>query len=940
MYSLTLRHHYQPLPYMLKRCCLSVLLTVLFVLPCLTGICQTVSLREKMTTISAYNTLHQSEKIFIHTDKWNYNKEDTLRFKAYVFDAAMAATNKSGLMYIEIADANNRVINRNQVALNYGVGWGNIILNTPRYNEGTYTLRAYTNWMRNFDEHYIYTRQFTIEGTLDEDWMINSRFELTEQEGLSNIKTNLAFVKNNGSRMFGEELRMRITAGKRTLYNTKLTTGVDGTLDFDFNLPAKTSANDINIAITKRTKREQDVTFNVPVIINRDNKIDLQFMPEGGNLVAGLYSRVGFKAVNEEGKGVDVSGTIYDAAEKKIADFKSNHKGIGWFEFTPQANIVYSAKVVYHGKQLSFPLPAATASGMVMRVDNTNNKDSIIVTVDASADIKQARSMFYLIGQARNVVCYGALVNAATGSKRFAIQRTALPTGVARFTLLNNFNQPVAERVIYVDHHDEIKLNISGSKTSYNTCDSVQLDISASDKFGDPVRGSFSLAVTDDAQVKPDSVNYRDMQIETMLARDVRGDIENPGWYFSGADSVTKMVALDALLLTQGWVKYNWTDVFAPIQNKLLYEAEPDFSVKGRVTNAFGKPLEKSNVVLLSVKPTFVADTVTNVRGEFKFTNLYHYDTVAYSLQAKNKRGRMFNVGIEVDELNPPVFKKNDRRLIPLYVNIDTSRLKAIRTRQAYKEEEAKITGTQLKEVQIKAKKVVKDSQSLVDPGEADFTMNEEEMKDAGKSTLLNVLEKNVKGFKSVGQKGLQYYNINQVFTVFIVDGKSSLFFTPEGLDYYQYMKGVLEYIGAEDVKGIEVMVSGRNQAPYWSEYVAMRNPLSNYYDFTFIEVTTYSGNGLFMKKTPGNYLYRPPVFASTKEFYSPKYAVKTPVAVPDTRSTIFWAPNVITDKKGKGKVSFYTADKTATYTVNIQGADMAGEIGVGESKLYVKSIP
>src|SRR6187402_912029 len=103
-------------------------------------------IQQEINTISAYNTAFTPEKVFIQTDKQNYNKEDTLWFKAYVFDAAsLGVPTKSGLMYIEIADENNRVVNRNMVSLTAGLGWGNIPLVDAHFPEGTYTLRAYTN---------------------------------------------------------------------------------------------------------------------------------------------------------------------------------------------------------------------------------------------------------------------------------------------------------------------------------------------------------------------------------------------------------------------------------------------------------------------------------------------------------------------------------------------------------------------------------------------------------------------------------------------------------------------------------------------------------------------------------------------------------------------------------------------------------------------------
>jgi len=131
----------------------TILFTLILLALCIAAFAQAGrSVQQQIDIISDYNKAHAPEKIYIHTDKQNYNKEDTIWFKAYVFDAVtVGASVKSGLMYIEIVNDNNRVVNRNMVSLTAGVGWGNIPLLDHRFPEGTYTLRAYTNWMRNFD---------------------------------------------------------------------------------------------------------------------------------------------------------------------------------------------------------------------------------------------------------------------------------------------------------------------------------------------------------------------------------------------------------------------------------------------------------------------------------------------------------------------------------------------------------------------------------------------------------------------------------------------------------------------------------------------------------------------------------------------------------------------------------------------------------------------
>ena len=84
------------------------------------------------------------------------------------------------------------------------------------------------------------------------------------------------------------------------------------------------------------------------------------------------------------------------------------------------------------------------------------------------------------------------------------------------------------------------------------------------------------------------------------------------------------------------------------------------------------------------------------------------------------------------------------------------------------------------------------------------------------------------------------------------------------------------------------------------------------------------------MKKTPGIYLYKPLVPVIAKQFYSPKYTSPGQENVfPDLRSTIYWNPDIITDKKGEAEVSFYTSESKSSYLIVLQGTDLTGRFGV-----------
>jgi hypothetical protein len=107
-----------------------------------------------------------------------------------------------------------------------------------------------------------------------------------------------------------------------------------------------------------------------------------------------------------------------------------------------------------------------------------------------------------------------------------------------------------------------------------------------------------------------------------------------------------------------------------------------------------------------------------------------------------------------------------------------------------------------------------------------------------------------------------------------------------------------------------------------------------------FLEITTYSGHGAFLTKTPGRYVYKAIPLSLPKQFYSPRYADKSGNTAmgTDLRSTIYWEPNIITDAEGKATVSFFSADKAADYVAIIEGTDLNGGLGYQRKSLKIVS--
>jgi len=874
-----------------------------------------VKLSNYASALNNIRELKPIEKLYLQTDKPYYSVGDTLRFKGYLFNADyLTPSANSGLLYLELDNEQGKSAKRIMVPVISGMAWGDIALDSTEIPNGSYTLRAYTNWMRNFGEDYVFKKTITVSKTVDNPLLVKANFK---QAG-NKVEAELLFSLLDGRIQAFRDVELKVMSGKRNLSKDKVVTNADGSVKVNFALPEGEDA----LSIQARTAGNG--LLNIPVLFNRKENTDVQFMPEGGQLLAGLPAKVGFKAIAEDGKGLNISGKILDSKGKQVATLVSAHAGMGSFEFTPMAGEVYTAKV--DGIAKAYPLPAVKLIGTALVVKQTT--DSVEINTFATPS---ARGVYSLVAQANGLVCFAKTVQ-VDKSIRIAIDKKLFPTGVVHFTLFNGY-QPLNERIAFINNHDDLNISIKTERATFTLRDSIALAIKVTDKDGAPIAGNFSIAVTDNSQVKLDTLGGNILN-NLLLTSDLKGEIEEPEYYFKAG----KETDLDNLMLTQGWVGYNWQEAFHP-KLPYAYKPEKEFIITGKVSNAFGKPIERSNVILVANNPLTFKDTLTDNIGRFSFKGLFPVDTAVFKLQARNKKGREMNVKIDMDELQPPAFNPVPLST-PWYLNTDSIALNNSRSRIA--EERALSSyrgeGNVLKEANIRAKKIIPGSKNLNGPGEADQIIDEEELKKADKMTLEELLYKKIPGFGIGGYPEVQYRIYTRAVR-FVLDGIDLDFFfssngtLPRTNAYMLYVKRYLEYYTAEDLTGLEVMF----QSKYAQNYLTRYKPYPGK-DPCYIEITTRSKKGPFMQVTPGTYLYKTLAFSVAKEFYSPKYTIKskTTAVGTDLRSTIFWQANVETDENGKATLSFYSADRAANYSIIMEGTDMKGQLGYGKHQITI----
>lgn len=172
---------------------------------CVTYICNVAISQDKLNTITLpfynYNQQILGEKIFVHTDKSFYVAGEIIWFKLYDVDGMLyKPLDLSKLAYVEILDASNKPVLQAKIALDKGDGNGSFYL-PQSFNSGNYKLRAYTNWMKNFDVDDFFEKNITIvntqktvnESNADTTYTYDVQFFPEGGSMVNNIQSKIAF---------------------------------------------------------------------------------------------------------------------------------------------------------------------------------------------------------------------------------------------------------------------------------------------------------------------------------------------------------------------------------------------------------------------------------------------------------------------------------------------------------------------------------------------------------------------------------------------------------------------------------------------------------------------------------------------------------------------------------------------------------------------------
>jgi hypothetical protein len=291
---------------------------------------------------------------------------------------------------------------------------------------------------------------------------------------------------------------------------------------------------------------------SIPILVS---KVNLQAYPEGGDLVPDVENRVYFEAIAPNGRPADVTVELLDSKNKSLLKVKTEHEGRGIFMFTPQKGVTYTLQVVepWNVKtKIAMPKPEGLI-GLRSIKDKFKRGEPIIMEVTALTSCKVRISRFQTILDEKELDV--KLLKGTPGWLPLGLSVPDEITGVLRVTVFDSEGTPRAERLIYREPSEKIKIEIEPDREGYVPGDKVKLKIKTFDQTGKPVPGFVGITVTDDAVLEMIETREKAprLPVQVYLEHEVR-ELFDSHVYLS--EDVKAPKALDLLLGTQGWRRF------------------------------------------------------------------------------------------------------------------------------------------------------------------------------------------------------------------------------------------------------------------------------------------------------------------------------------------------------------------------------------------------
>lgn len=670
---------------------------------------------------------------------------------------------------------------------------------------------------------------------------------------------------------------------------------------------------------------------NVDSINYVKSSLEISLFPESGSLVENVTSVVAFKAENAVGSRCDVSGEVYSSAGDLITTFMSTHLGMGSFMLKPLQGLNYYVTVKNsQGDLVRREIPKCFPKGFVINTSvNQRNEHKIVLKTNPETLPGFLGRDLLLTVSAHKKVLKSLIIKTDSLNDSFILPTEGLPDGILMITLYGLDNNPLCERLIYLQNREDINLKIETDKTNYKQSDSVSVKLSLIDDSGSDQEAFMSLSATEDIYINGPSSFPSTISSWFLLESDVRGKVEEPSYYFDPSNP-NRLKDLDLLLLTQGWRDFEWK------YKKAKYLPESGFSISGRLRKTLlDAPYINTpvNIGIFQGEKNIITTVQTDSAGRFRLflDNLSGSARLVVNVADKNGN---FRGKVLLDSLN----------YMPAKIQGGTS-LKIILVKDDNTPENENLN--LIKETDI-FKKSVRNKYTLSDtilidevtiigrqketPQKIHINQSRMHYGQPDKEVIMTPQLESVHEFRDIlmgsvagltfsrplgGGSGIRIHGM----TTFS-DGQEPLFLLDGMISSY----AEINYLPKNWIDRIDVIKSERAAA------FGVRGA------FGVISVITKTVKDITFN--PVSYSVNTDIsgYDAPRRFYSPKHTSKSQTGqLPDLRSTLYWFPDIKAVTNQDYLIKYFNADISSTYTIIVEGITSGGIPVTGTVEYKVK---
>lgn len=846
-----------------------------------------------LTTDSVNHYLRQQlleypqEKIYLQTDKAAYLSGERIWFRAHKVDALthIPAT-FSRYIYVELVNPLDDLVKRVKIRPDSsGIYAGHLDLD-EELPQGNYTLRAYTQYMRNSGEEYFFRRMVSV---LD-PFSLQIEPEVSFRMKKNKIEATFCFLdRQNGDTILPEVVNGKLGHGKVM----KLKSRDNNRYTLEEVVP-ETEQKPIFLLGLIWNGRKYNRYYSIPT---DPEEFAVSFFPEGGYLIPGVTSMVAFKSLGADGMGKKITGTVYDSTDKEILTFNSFPLGMGFFHFIPTANETYYAICrTEQGISKRFDLPNPNSSAIVLSARVTGNRLRITRT-GRIADSREEMSL--LIHRKGEPILHQRW---DPGVEIYTFPTEKLPDGISQILLLNSQREVLSERMIFNLNGSELtQIESESLQPNYRRRELVRIPLKLTDNNFLPATGNIAVAVTDKNSVVTDSTT--NLISTLLLTSELKGYIESPASYFPGG-KVDKY-AIDALMLTQGWKRYEIPAVLkGEIEKPETFAPELAHRITGSSDRLIGS-MKDGQISLMAKLDTLVSyqTTLADEKGRFSFLVEYPEGTTIL-VQSRSKRGGSMNV----ISLDPQTFPTLERTSLAQKAewkaeeNIEDAYLKI--ANEAYTMENG-IRTILLDEFTVTAKSLEKYKESTYySPIYATGVQTAEDIEKMAVSSLRALLYR---------QPGILFRG-DQVTTT---RSEQPVLFIIDNMQFEDFSSR-LDDIDVSSIESIFVLRDNTSMPGFFPNTSG-----------AVVITTKIGGYQGAVRRPPSIDEIVPLGYQQPAAFYEPVYETNEQKgnSQPDLRTTISWKPSLQFNEAGEALIEFYSADMPTQYLITGEGVSDSGKL-------------